>query len=208
MPDPWAEVWMPLRVVRAALTQGRRAGCGSCWLLAHDVQVICFATLEPTAAKCPNMGHLGDLQRASDCFKNTLFFRKYSVQYSVLCSPPLQPPDSAEAKATLGCSPPQLESRGQLSLTPFPSSQGGRWLSSSCWYPAARCCPPQAPSAAQITVPSSDCGANDGPWRLGTSLGAQGLSCSPTQGFGVAHVIIETRGCPSPETQLRTWGIR
>lgn len=95
-------------------TQPGQAGCESCWLLTHDVQVICFAAPEPTAAKYPNMGNPGDLQRASDCFKNTLFFRKYSVQYSVLCSPQLQPPDSAEAKATLGRSPPQLESRGQV----------------------------------------------------------------------------------------------
>lgn len=126
-------------------TEPGQAGCESCWLLAHNVQVICFAALESTAAKCPNTGNPGDLQRASDCFKNTLFFRKYSVQYSVLCSPQLQPPDSAEAKATSARSPPQLESRGQVSPTPFPSSQGGRWLSSPRWYPAARCSPPTSP---------------------------------------------------------------
>lgn len=135
-------------------TQPEQAGCESCWLLACDFQAICFAAPEPTAAQCPNTQNPGDLQRASDCFKNTLFFRKYSVQYSVLCSPQLQPPDSTEAEATSGRSLPQLESTGQVSLTPFPSSQGGRWLSSPCWKPAARCSPPKLPEQ-----PKSQCQA-------------------------------------------------
>lgn len=123
-------------------TQPGQVGCESCWLPAQDVQAICFAAPEPTAAKCPNVGNPGNLQRASDCFKNTLFSRKYSVQYSVLCSSQLQPPDSTEA--TSGRSPSQLKSRGQVSLPPLPSSQGGRWLSSPRWYPAARCSPPKS----------------------------------------------------------------
>lgn len=37
--------------------------------------------------KYPNPGTREDPQRAAGCFKNTLFFRKYSIQYSVLRSP-------------------------------------------------------------------------------------------------------------------------
>lgn len=81
---PWGgRAWM----------QPQRAGSDGCWLPAGNVQAICSAA--PAPARCPNLGNPWDLQRASACFKNTLFFRKYSVQYSVLCSPsfnPLPPP--------------------------------------------------------------------------------------------------------------------
>lgn len=161
---------MSFKVVRAGLSQSRQVVkvAGSCLVMSKQFAL----QLQPIAAECPNTQNPGDLQRASDCFKNTLFFRKYSVQYSVLCSPQLQPPGSTEAKATSGRSLPQLESTGQVSLTPFPSSQGGRWLSSPRWYPAA-------PRAAQITVPSSDRGADDGPWWLGTSPRAHGGCHTP-----------------------------
>lgn len=164
-----------------------RAGCDGCWLPASNVQVICFATPVPVASKCPNLGNPGDLQRASDCFKNTLFFRKYSVQYSVLCSPQLQPPPPP--------APPRSRQRrhiphrsrkaeGRFHRPPFPSSQGSGQLSSPHWYPAARHSAPKTP-----VKPNSQCQARSlEPMMAGDVLGRggarRGCHASPHRDLG------------------------
>lgn len=174
-----------------------RAGCG------HSRQAVMVAGSQLAMSQqfalqlqCPQLlnaqtwGTQGTSKEHQTVLK--ILYSLENTAFSTVCSAPpsFNPPTArfAEVKATSARSPPQQESRGQVSLTPFPSSQGGGWLSSPRWYPAARHSPPKPP-----VKPNSQCQAQ--PLELMTALG--GWGCPRGEHVG-AVMLPRTRIWGSP----------
>lgn len=114
--------------------------------------------------KYPNPGTREDPQRAAGCFKNTLFFRKYSIQYSVLRSPQAShPPFTGAPQHRQGNIGTFTGEWGRAREQPWCYHCPGGWGKQASLVASSKV--PSSPNPlrkAKATVPNSAPG--DSPW--------------------------------------------
>lgn len=198
---------MSFKVVKAGLSQGRRAvRVAGSWLTMS--KQFALQLWNPQLLNAQTQGTQGISKEHQTVLK--ILYSLENTAFSTVCSAPpsFNPLTLPRPRQHRHVHRHSWKAEGRFHrplFHPLREAGGSRALAGTQQQGALPPCPQCSPNHS----------AKFGPWSRRWPLVAgdipgdtQGLSCSPTQGFGVPHVIIETWGCPRPETQLRTWEIR